>query len=114
MKRAALEMLLPKVRAAVLRLFFSRPRQSLHIRELARRTQLALSTMQEELRKLEALGILTSHSNGNRRLYNLDSGHVFYQPLSRIVKACETIPNVAAKSLYPKRGYRRKQSRPPA
>src|SRR3954462_13750201 len=102
MKRAALEMLFPKVRASVLRLFFSRPRQSLHVRELARRTQLALSTMQEELRKLEALGILISHSTGNRRLYNMNSGNVFYQPLSRIVAACETIPSLAAKSLYPK------------
>lgn len=79
-------MLFPEVRAAIVRLLFSVPRRRFHVRELARRSGLALSTVHQELHNLARLGVIGSSSNGYHRFYAANSQHAFFQPLSRIVE----------------------------
>ena len=109
-KLSVTEILFPTVRASLIRLFFAMPRRSFHVRELARRTELALSTIQQELHNLEALGILKSSSNGYHRFYSARSGHALFQPLSRIVHLDEKLPAISRTALY--RFNRRRKRRP--
>ena len=67
--RDTLDVLFPKVRAEMFRLFFAAPKTQLYVRELACMSGLALRTVQEELAKLSALGLITSWSNGYHRFY---------------------------------------------
>jgi DNA-binding MarR family transcriptional regulator len=63
-KKTLLHGLLPTVRAEVLRLLFTNPKQELYVRELARLSYLSLQTVQDELAKLEAAELISSRSNG--------------------------------------------------
>jgi hypothetical protein len=51
MSKSLLHGLFPLVRAEVLRLLFTNPRQELYVRELARLSHLSLQTVQDELAK---------------------------------------------------------------
>ena len=64
-----LEVLFPKVRAEILRALFGGSRERRYVRELMRETGLALCTVQDELRKLSGIGLVTSYSNGYHRFY---------------------------------------------
>jgi hypothetical protein len=77
--------LFPLVRAEVLRLLFSKAGDDLYTRELARRSFLALRTVQDELAKLEAAKLIVSRSNGYQRFYRADSKHPLYATLRRLV-----------------------------
>lgn len=73
------------VRAEVLRLLFTNPRQELYVRELARLSFVALHTVQDELGKLEAAKLVVSRSNGYQRFYRANRQHMLYSSLRRIV-----------------------------
>jgi hypothetical protein len=71
--------LFPVVRAEVLRLLFMDPGKELYTRELARRSFLALRTVQDEVAKLEAANLIVSRSNGYQRFYRANSKHPLYR-----------------------------------
>ena len=85
MPQNLLHTLFPLVRAEVLRLLFTNPRQELYVRELARLSFVALHTVQDELGKLEAAQLVVSRSNGYRRFYRANPKHMLYASLRRIV-----------------------------
>ena len=74
------------VRAEVLRLLFATGNHELYTRELARRSCLALRTVQDELAKLEAAKLIISRSNGYQRFYRANSKHPLYPALQEIVR----------------------------
>ena len=59
-ERAVLDVLFPEVRAKLLRSFFARPPKQHYVRELVNASGLTLHTVQDELRKLSTVGLLTS------------------------------------------------------
>ena len=59
-ERAVLDVLFPEVRAKLLRSFFARPPKQRYVRELVNASGLTLHTVQDELRKLSTVGLLTS------------------------------------------------------
>jgi len=85
MSQSLLHTLFPLVRAEVLRLLFTNPRQELYVRELARLSFVALHTVQDELGKLEAAQLVVSRSNGYQRFYRANPKHMLYLSLRRIV-----------------------------
>jgi len=91
-RRTLLQGLFPMVRAEILRLLFTNPRQELYVRELARLSYLALHTVQDELAKLRAAGIVVSRSNGYHRFYRANSKHPLYMTLRRLVIKGATLP----------------------
>ena len=77
--------LFPQVRADILRLLFTNPRQELYVRELARLCYLAQHTVQDELAKLRTARIVVSRSNGYHRFYRANPKHPLYMTLRRLV-----------------------------
>ena len=84
-KQTLLHGLFPVVRAEVLRLLFTNPRQELYTRELARLSFLALRTVQDELAKLESANLIASRSNGYQRFYRANPTHPLYRAIVEIV-----------------------------
>lgn len=77
--------LFPKVRAEVLRLLFTDPDRSLHLRELARLSGLAVGTLQTEMSKLCAAGLILNRRDGNRLYYSANRAHPVFAELRGIV-----------------------------
>src|ERR1700730_4667676 len=109
-----LDVLFPKVRAEILRALFSGSNKRRYVRELMRETDLALCTVQDELRKLSGIGIVTSYSNGYHRFYAPNAGHPLCGELRRMVEISDRLPGtkrstlLRRKSLNPNRARRRR------
>ena len=86
MNETLLHGLFSVVRAQVLRLLFTNPRQELYTRELARLSFLALRTVQDELAKLESANLIVSRSNGYQRFYCANAKHPLYRAIVEIVR----------------------------
>ena len=105
-KPAVLDVLFPEVRAKLLRLLFTTPPKQQYVRELMIGSGLCLHTVQDELRKLYAIGLVTNWSNGYKRFYQTNHDHPLYPQLSRIVQLSETLPRTRALQLRRPRGRR--------
>jgi predicted transcriptional regulator len=105
-KRTILNVLFPEVRAKLLQLLFTSPQKPRYVRELTGRSELALHTVQDELRKLSAVGLVTDWSNGYNRFYQANRDHPLYRSLFRIVQLSETLPRTRHSNLYRARGRR--------
>jgi predicted transcriptional regulator len=99
-KRTALRVLFPEVRAKLLQLLFSKPPEQYYVRELTNKTGLALHTVQDELRKLTALGLLSSWSNGYHRFYRANRDHTLFAALTEIVQANAKLPKTKHTALH--------------
>jgi predicted transcriptional regulator len=105
-ERTILDVLFPEVRAKLLRLFFTTPPKQHYVRELVNESGLTLHTVQDELRKLSAVGLLTNWSNGYHRFYRANAGHPMYPKLVGIVQLSETLPRAKSSALDRPRGRR--------
>ena len=85
MRKTLLHGLFPMVRAEILRLLFTNPKQELYVRELARLSFLSLQTVQDELAKLEAAKLISSRSNGYHRFYRVNWQHPLYGTLRNLI-----------------------------
>ena len=101
-----LDVLFPSVRATMLRLLFCSPPRQRYVRELMSLSGLALCTVQDELRKMSVLGLVTSWSNGYRRYYKANQGHPLFAPLLRIVQTSEHLPVAKHVALHRKTSVR--------
>jgi hypothetical protein len=110
-ERKVLDILFPRVRAEMLRALFGPSIQRRHVRELMRKSGLALSTVQDELRKSSAVGAVTSASNGYHRFYRANQQHPLFSVLARIVHLSETLPSINGSRLRQGRNRRRRARR---
>lgn len=111
-EQSIVDVLFPKVRAELLRLFFAAPPKQRYVRELRNKTGLALSTVQDELRKLTAVGLLTTWSNGYHRFYRANHNHPLFAELSRIVQMSARLAKTKHSVLHPPwRTRKRKRAR---
>jgi predicted transcriptional regulator len=107
MRPTLLHALFPAARGEILRLLFTKPRQELYVRELARLSTLSLHPVQKELAKLSAAGIISSRSNGYHRFYRANPRHPLYATLRRLViKAAPPAKPAAARRRRTKSGLR--------
>jgi hypothetical protein len=81
------------------------------VRELMNASDLALHTIQDELRKLRAVGLLTSWSNGYHRFYRANRDHAMHSLLVRIVQVSETLPCTTHSALRRPRSAHTRQKR---
>lgn len=91
-EREILDVLFPAVRAAMLRALFSSLAKERYVRELVRVTGFALGTVQDELRMLSAVGLVTSWSNRYRRFYRANGENPLSSELFRIVELSGRLP----------------------
>ena len=109
--RAFLAVLFPKVRAKILQAIFATPGQQRYVRQLALISGLNVHTVHDELRKLSAIGLITSWSNGYHRFYQANREHPLYPELCRIVQVSENLPHAKVSGLRRARGRMSKRSR---
>ncbi len=110
-KCTLLEVLFPKVRARLLQLLFTEPGNQQYVRQLAGSSGLALHTVQDELRRLSAVGLLTNWSNGYHRFYQANRDHPLCSHLFHIVHLSENLPRAAHSALRQTRGRIAKRRR---
>lgn len=77
---------------AVLQALFEEPLKEQYVRELVCRSGLTLCTIQDELRKLSAVGIVESRSNGYQRFYRANRSHRLFTDLLHMVAASAVLP----------------------
>jgi len=114
-QHSVLEVLFPQVRAEVLRLLFAPPRKERYVRELMQMSGLALSTIQQELRRLAALQLINSRSNRYHRFYRANRDHALFFDLVHIVETSEKTPLLDRSAVHRQRKSRRrgrKKARP--
>lgn len=78
---SVLHVLFPQVRAEIVRLLFADSSKEFHLRELARLSNLALGTLQAEVKKLTAAQLLTPRRDGNRLYYRANTDHPIFAEL---------------------------------
>lgn len=111
-RRSPLEVLFPKVRAKVFELLFGATLQEHYVRELALRSHLTLHTIQDELRKLRALELVTSRSKGLYRYYQANRRHPLYRAISQIVALSGQSPRAHIADLRRSKRATKKNQRP--
>ena len=74
-----------RVKAELLRLLFGLTQSELHLRELVRQSGLSLGTVQQELRRLTRVGLVTARKDGNRVYYGANPDHPAHRDLCSLV-----------------------------
>jgi DNA-binding transcriptional ArsR family regulator len=95
-------------------LFSLRDGEGLHLREIARRTDLSPTAVQYELRLLNDAGLVLRDESSGRSLYRIDMTHAIAKDLRTIVRktsAAATGPPPAAADLVHWAGKRRQQGK---
>jgi hypothetical protein len=113
-ERAILEVLFPRGRAEILRLLFITPPKERYVRELVRMSGLTLCTVQDELRKLSAIQLVTSWSDRYHRFYHANRDHPLFPELVRLVEKSARLPRTKHAALHRKRHARKPRRRRPA
>ena len=84
-------------------MLFTIPKKQRYVRELTTMSGLALCTVQDELRKLSAIGLVTSWSNGYQRFYRANRDHPLFLELLRIVQLSARLPETKDSALRRRR-----------
>jgi len=79
------EILSSNIRAEIFRNLFGTEKQSLHLREIGRRTGFAIGTVQQEINKLQRLDIITRIRDGNRIYYKANTDNPLYPEIRNLV-----------------------------
>jgi DNA-binding transcriptional ArsR family regulator len=108
-QRSVLEVLFPPARAEILRLLFVIPSKERYVRDLMRLSGLTLCSVQDELRKLTALELVTSWSNRYHRFYRANRDHPIFHDLVHVVEISEKIPRFSHLALHRQRRTRPRQ-----
>jgi predicted nucleotidyltransferase len=79
-----IEQIFPKARAELLRLIFTDSEKSLHLRDLARLSGLALGTIQREVANLRDADLILERRDGNRLYFKANTAHPIFHELQGI------------------------------
>ena len=79
------EILSSRVRAEIFRLLFGVNEVELHVREIERRSGLNISTVRQELEKLERLDLVIARRDGNRLCYSANREHPLFSDIHNLV-----------------------------
>ena len=99
-QRTFLEVMFPKARAEIFRLLFGSKRRPRYVREIMGDSSLALRTIQDELKRLSAIGLVSSHSNGYHRFFAANSAHPLFREVTRIAEMSERLPHTKFSDLF--------------
>ncbi|HIJ72367.1 MAG TPA: hypothetical protein HPP87_13585 [Planctomycetes bacterium] len=85
-KKNPIDWLLPEVRKKVLALLLGSPDKRWYLRDIERRTNLAIGTVRRELTGLAKAEIITKTKDGNRTYYQADTQCPFFPELSGLLR----------------------------
>jgi predicted nucleotidyltransferase/DNA-binding HxlR family transcriptional regulator len=100
------ELLSSKVKAELFRLLFGINSEPLHLRELERRSGLAVGTVQQELARLTRLGLLEKRVDGNRRCYSAREDHPLYPEIRGLVLKTSGLADLVRDALKKEKAIR--------
>jgi len=89
----------PKARAETIRLLFTDPGRELYLRDLTRRSGLALRSMQIELQKLVSVDLISCRRDGNRLYYRARVEHPVFQDLHNLALKTAGLVDVLAEAI---------------
>jgi predicted nucleotidyltransferase len=101
MQHSLSALLFPGYRRRVLELLLLHPEETLHGREIARRTGLASGTLNRELALLVEAGLLKSERRGNQVLYGAQRACPVYEEVAGILRKTSGVVDVLAAALAP-------------
>jgi predicted nucleotidyltransferase len=93
--------LFPGYRRRVLGMLLLHPEESLHGREIARRTGLPAGTLTRELKRLAEAGLLNCERRGNQLLYSANRQSPIFEELAGILRKTSGLADVVAEALEP-------------
>src|SRR6266566_7785391 len=93
------ELLSSNVKAEVFRLLFGLDGGPLHLREIERRSGLAVATVQQELKRLTRLGVIEARPDGNRAYYVAREDHPLYPEIRGLVLKTSGLADVLRRAL---------------
>ena len=93
--------LFPGYRRRVLGLLLLHPDESLHGREIARRTGLPPGTLTRELKRLAEVGLLNCERRGNQLAYSANRQSPIFEELAGILRKTSGLADVVAEALEP-------------
>ncbi len=79
------EILSSRGRAEIFRMLFGVSDKPLHLRAIQRRSGLTIAPVQQEMRKLTRMELVTRRKDGNRVYYQANKSNPIYEDLHRIV-----------------------------
>jgi uncharacterized protein len=88
-----------KVKAQVFRLLFDGTGARLHVRDLERRSGLAIGTVRQELKRLKDLDLVEAQVDGNRTYYRANQRHPLYPDICNIVRKTSGLVDVLRPAL---------------
>ena len=93
------EMLSSKTRAEFFRILFGVEPSEIHLREIERRSGLAIGTIRQEANKLEKLELIKKRKDGNRQYYSANKAHPLYKTIHDLVLKTSGLTEIFRKSL---------------
>src|SRR6266487_5657180 len=93
------ELLSSNVKAEVFRLLFGLDGGPLHLREIERRSGLAVATVQQELKRLTRLGVIEGRPDGNRTYYVAREDHPLYPEIRGLVLKTSGLADLLRRAL---------------
>ena len=87
------------VKAELFRLLLGLRSPELHVRELARQSGFAVSTIRQELKNLVDMGLIEACSSGNRTYYHGNLHHPLYPEIHRLVLKTNGLVDVLGEAL---------------
>lgn len=88
-----------KARAEIFRILFGIDSNECHLREIERRSGLAVDTIRKEAINLELLGLIQKRNNGNRTYYTANKNHPLYETIHNLVLKTSGLSDVLRDSL---------------
>ncbi|MDJ0828393.1 MAG: winged helix-turn-helix domain-containing protein, partial [Desulfobacterales bacterium] len=73
-----------KVRAEIFRQLFNINNKAAYMRQMARRSGLAIGTVQSELKRLAQLNLITKRRDGNRLYYRANQEHPLFEDIKSL------------------------------
>lgn len=94
-----------KARAAFFSILFGIDKEEVHLREIQRRSGLAIETVRKEANNLIELGLILRRPSGNRVYYKANSSHQLYREIHQMVLKTSGILWVLKDSLMGQKIY---------
>ncbi len=94
-----IDWLFPEVRKKVLALLLAKPDQQWYLRDIERRTNLAIGTVRRELIGLANAGIIIKSKDGNRTYYQANTDCPFFHELSGLLRKTAGLVDVLSEAL---------------
>jgi len=95
------EILSSRTRAGIFESLFGWKQQELHAREIARRTGVTLSTVQQEMKKLVALDLVKRRQDGNRVCFQANCNHPLFSEIRNLTVKTSGIVPLLREALLP-------------